>query len=111
MKYKIIFIESAKQDIKDIYNYILRNESRIRAELFLSTIKKTSYSLIDFPNRDHVNPDLALINITEYREIHSNSYKIIYQVVDNSVFIISIVDGRRKYEISLINRILRLQIN
>ena len=53
MNYKVFIISNAEEDILDIYNYVLINDSEEKAEYLLNKIEETCLSLKKFPN----NPD------------------------------------------------------
>ena len=64
-------------------------------------------SLADNPERGRIPPELERIGVYEYLEIHVKAYRIIYQIIDNDVFIHCILDGRRDLLELLEYRILR----
>jgi len=50
---------------------------------------------------------LRQTGINNYLEIHYKSYRIIYEIEENLVYIHSVLDGRRNIQEILNNRILR----
>ena len=52
-------------------------------------------------------PELKRISIDEYREIHSDPYRIIYQIVDKNIYVHAILDARRDLKSLLSERLLR----
>ena len=64
-------------------------------------------SLADNQERGRIPPELERIAVYEYREIHVKAYLIIYQIIDNDVFIHCILKGRRDLQELLEHRILR----
>lgn len=107
MIFKVYIIEDAEQDIIDIYDYITFSDSIEKAEYVLQNIEEKCSSLSEFPNRGHLPPELERIGIFEYREIHFKPYRIIYQVIDQKVYIHCVLDGRRELQKLLENRLLR----
>ena len=67
----------------------------------------TLLSLEDFPLRGHIVPELERISVISYLEIHYKAYRIIYQVLNKTVYIHSILDGRRNISELLQKRLLR----
>lgn len=107
MKYQVYIIADAEDDIFGIYRYIARNDSIQKAETVLKNIEDKIYVLSEFANRGHIPPELDRIGINEYREIHYQSYRIIYQVIESDVFIHCVLDERRDLEDLLQERLLR----
>ncbi len=58
MKYKLLIDPLAKQYLKDIYFYILMNNSKSSANKLLDSLKKTCYKLKEFPERGHIPIEL-----------------------------------------------------
>ncbi len=55
----------------------------------------------------NVPPELERISVTGFLEIHFRPYRIIYQVIENDLFIHCILDGRRDLQTLLQERLLR----
>ncbi len=107
MKYSVYIISDAEEDILSIYNYISISDSMENAGQLLKKIYETCSSLSELPNRGHIPLELERIGVIEYREIHFKPYRIIYQVVESSVYIHCILDGRRELQELLEKRIIR----
>ena len=107
MNYKVFIISNAEEDILDIYNYVLINDSEEKAEYLLKRIEETCLSLKKFPNRGHVPPELERVGVYNYKEIHAKPYRIIYEVTESIVYIHCVLDGRRPLQSLLENRLLR----
>lgn len=107
MNFKVNIISDAEKDIFDIYNYVLINDSREKAEYLLSKLEETCLSLKKYPNRGHVPPELERVGIYTYKEIHFKPYRIIYEITEKIVFIHCVLDGRRSLQELLENRLLR----
>ena len=107
MNYKIYLISDAEEDILEIYNYVLINDSRYKAEYLLSKIEETCFSLKKYPNRGHVPPELERIGIYNYKEIHYKPYRVIYEIAESTIYIHCVLDGRRSLQELLENRLLR----
>jgi toxin ParE1/3/4 len=107
MKYEVFITIDAEEDIFSIYNYILKNDSENSANYIFQKLKETCLSLISFPDRGHTLPELERINVYNYKEIHFKPYRLIYQIVDNKVYIHCVFDGRRELQEVLENRLFR----
>ena len=100
-------IRDDEKDLYEIYNYVRKSGSPINAQKLFLRLEQTCMSLTDNPKRWHIPPELERIGVYEYREIHIKRYRIIYQIINNDVFIHCILDGRRDLQELLEYRILR----
>jgi toxin ParE1/3/4 len=100
-------IGDAEKDLYELYDYIRKSGSPINAQKLFLRLEQMGMSLSDNPEQGHISPELERIAVYEYREIHVQVYRIIYQIIDNDVFIHCILDGRRDLQELLEHRILR----
>jgi toxin ParE1/3/4 len=107
MKYKVLIAEQAENDIISIYHYIAQHDSIESADYVFANIEKNCLSLRFLPNRGRLPPELKYIGMLEYREIHFKIYRIIYRIVQNTVYVHSVLDGRQNLQIQLEYRFLR----
>ena len=107
MKYEVYVTQDAEDDIFSIYNYILENDSENSANYVFQKLKETCQNLMPFPDRGHTLPELERINVYNYKETHFKPYRIIYQILDNKVYIHCVFDGRRDLQEVLENRLFR----
>ena len=107
MSFTVHIIGDAQKDLYEIYEYIRKSGFRSTAKKLFSRLEQVCMSLADNPERGHIPPELERIGVYEYREIHVKVYRIIYQVIDNDVFVHCILDGRRDLQELLEHRILR----
>ena len=107
MKYSVLIVQDAEDDLFDIYRYILENDSDTKAEYVVSRIEETCTSLQELPDRGHIPPELERVGVFGYREIHFKPYRIIYEIEGRRVFIHCILDGRRDLQDLLEGRLLR----
>jgi toxin ParE1/3/4 len=63
--------------------------------------------LQEFPQRGHIPPELNLLDIDDFLEIHYKPYRIIYRILKSEVFVYCIIDGRRDTQKLLQERVLR----
>lgn len=107
MKYPVFIIEDAEKDLSDIYRYVVLNDSIEKANKLLDNIEKTILSLESMPMRGHCPIELERIGVLEFREIFFKPYRIIYQVIQSSVYVHCVLDGRRDLQDLLQQRLLR----
>lgn len=107
MSFIVHIIGDAEKDLYEIYDYVRKSGSPINAQKLFLRLEQMCMSLSDNPERGHIPPELERIGVYEYREIHIKRYRIIYQIINNDVFIHCILDGRRDLQELLEYRILR----
>ena len=87
MTYNINILEQAEQDVKDIYYYIAYNDSKEKALTLIDELESTCFKLENFPERGIVPHELKEIGIIDYLQVICFSYRIIYQIEQQQVFI------------------------
>ena len=98
MRYAVFMLQEAEQDLEAIFRYILGSGNPGAAKDMIRLIRKACDSLSQMPERGHVPPELARTDNYEYRQIIVEPYRIIYQVVESSVFIFGIIHRRRSVD-------------
>ena len=95
MSFAVFLTAEAEADVFDIYKYILAGDGRDRADHVLAKLQESCQSLTEMPRRGHIPPELERVGLRGFLEIHFKPYRIMYQVVDNNVYIHCVLDGRR----------------
>jgi len=109
MKFKVNFISDAENDLFEIYKFIYINDSEENAEKIYNWLFKKCLTLHEILERGNIPTELRLLEIEDFLEIHCKPYRIIYQIIDNEVFVHCILDGRRDIQKLLQERLLRDQ--
>lgn len=107
MKYKVFVDPQAKLVLKEIFNYVALNDSIQSANRLLDAVEKTCYKLEKYLELGHIPPELRQTGIKKYLEIHYKPYRIIYEIEGNSIYIHTVIDGRRNIQEILSNRFFR----
>ena len=107
MKYKVNFVAEAEEDLFEIYKYVYSNDSEEKAERLYSKLYEKCSLLQEYPERGHTPPELNLLDISDFLEIHLKPYRIIYRIVKKEVYIYCILDGRRDMQKLLQERLLK----
>ena len=107
MKYKVSFVSDAEDDLFEIYKYVYFNDSEDNAEKLYSKLYEKCLLLREFPERGHIPPELKILDIDEFLEIHYKPYRIIYRMINKEVFVHCILDGRRDIQKLLQERLVR----
>ncbi len=107
MKFQVHFVSDAEEDLFEIYSYVAKNDSILKAKKLLANIEQTCLSLSAVPKRGHMPPELERVAVFDYLEIHFKPYRIIYQIISRRVYIHCILDSRRELSELLQKRLLR----
>jgi len=95
---RIIWTEDAAEDLIEIVSYQKTKYGLERAKKVYSGIQNTVRSLTDFNQKGRIVPELSAIGMNSYNEIIFSPWRIIYKVTSDSVYIVSLLDGRRNVE-------------
>jgi toxin ParE1/3/4 len=104
--YEVRLTLGAERDLQDLYRNLADRRSTARAETLLDNILGAIETLEHFPDRGATPGELAALGIRDYRQIVLSPYRITYRVIDTTVFIVLIVDGRRDMQALLERRLL-----
>ncbi len=107
MKYKVNFVSDAENDLFEIYKWVYLNDSENSAEKLYDKLFQKCSDMQNHPYRGHVPPEMNLLDVDDFLEVHYKPYRIIYRVIDNEVFILCILDGRRDIQKLLQERLIR----
>jgi toxin ParE1/3/4 len=89
--YKLVIAPAAKNDLKDIYQYGLRQWRHAQSDSFLSAIKEQFWSLTAQPLIGIERPEL----LPHTRSLSMQSHTLFYRVDANQVKIIRGLHGRQ----------------
>lgn len=106
MACEVLLTNDAARDLEETYNYIAQHDSLQKADYVLAQIEKVFASLSEFPERGVYPKELLALGIREYREVFFKPYRIVYRVMENIVYVLLIVDGRRDMHSLLQRRLL-----
>jgi toxin ParE1/3/4 len=107
MSFKIIILESAEHDLKELRSYIVKDFSQETWQKTFGRIKEAIRNLKTFPYAGSIPEEFEKINLSQYRQVISGMNRIIYEVRQDSVYIHLIADTRRDLKTVLTRRLLR----
>lgn len=108
MAHAVFLTDGATRDLEEIYEYVASHDAPEKAERLLDKIEKAFAGLTESPERGAFPKELLTLGIREYREVFFKPYRIIYRVVDESVYVLVILDGRRDVQALLQRRLLEM---
>lgn len=104
--YKVFWTHTAQQDLKRIIEYIA-SDSEEQAKKVYFNLKQKAQDLRQMPLRGRIVPELRFFNIMSYREIIYQPWRIIYKIVEDKVWVLAVIDGRRNLEDILLERFIQ----
>jgi len=108
MVFAVLLTNDAARDLDEIYKYIALHDSPQKADDVLERIENMFSSLSEFPERGVYPKELLALGIREYREVFFKTYRIVYRVMENIVYVLLIVDSRRDMQSLLQRRLLNV---
>jgi addiction module RelE/StbE family toxin len=105
-KYQVLWTDTAQQDLTEIVEYIAQ-DSVADALAILQKLEAKGALLSNLPNRGRVVPELLHTGISQYREMISAPWRIVYRVESRQVLIMAVLDSRRDLQTVLLGRLAR----
>ena len=95
--YKVNLTQHAQNDLEKIFYYIA-DDSINNASRFVLELEKKVYSLETFPERHPFIPENEFFG-TDYRHLIYKKYRIIYRIIESSVFVLRIIHGAKLLQV------------
>lgn len=102
---KVVFLQSAEADLKDLRSYIVKNFGKDGWLTSYGKIKDAVTMITDHPRAGRIPPELESLNIAQYRQVLSGMNRIIYELRDDTAYIHIVCDTRRDLQGLLMKRI------
>lgn len=106
MSFAVLLTADAARDLEEIVTFVARHDSPERADHVLATIRNKLANLVEHPHRGVLVAELAALGIREYREVFFKPYRMVYRVIEQQVYVMLIVDGRRDMQALLQRRLM-----
>ena len=97
----VIWTQPAKADLRSIHDFIA-HDSRHYAKKVVQDIREKTDILEQLPKRGTKIPEL---NDDQVRELSLYSYRIIYEIKEQGIFVLAVVHKRRDLKVDDIDRI------
>jgi len=89
--FQLIIAPAARDDLKDIYQYGLRQWGKVQSARYLASLKDQFWSLTEQPLMGIERPEL----LPDARSLAMQSHTLFYRVVANQVEIIRVLHSRQ----------------
>ncbi len=107
-KLKVVILESAEQDLKELKAYVIKNFSLKTWQSTFGKIQDAISNLQHFPQTGNIPDEIEKLNLTQYHQVLSGMNRIIYEVRQDVVYVHVVVDARRDMISLLTRRLLRV---
>jgi len=94
MDYEVIWSPEAIEDLESIAEYISR-DSIFYAQAVVMKVLETTRNVRDFPLSGRVVPEIGSEKI---REQFVYSYRLVYQIQNQTILIVAVMHGKRLFE-------------
>lgn len=102
--YQVLWTHTAQQDLTGIIDYIAQgNVDDVLA--ILPKLETKVAQLITLPNIGRIISELLHTGISQYRELISAPWRIIYRAESQRVMVMAALDNRRDFQTVLLNRL------
>lgn len=108
MSMKVVILESAEHDLKELKNYIVKNFSIETWQNSYDQIKAVIRNLKIFSYAGTIPDEFEKLSLSQYRQVVSGMNRIIYEVRQDTLYIHIITDSRRDLKALLTRRLLRV---
>ncbi len=102
--YRVLWTDTAQQDLTGIIDYIAQ-DSFDDALAIMHRLEANAALLTTLPYRGRIVPELLNTGISQYRELISAPWRIIYRTEDSRILIMAVLDSRRDLQALLLNRL------
>jgi len=109
-QFTVLWTNTASRDFEQIFRYIIEHDGLSRARSIFRRIKSSVSGLAVLPERGRIVPELEAQGIRPYREIMVPPWRIIYRISGKSVYVVTVLDGRRNIEDILLQRLIDREI-
>ena len=108
MKFRVVFLASAEEDLKDLKAYIVKKFGAKAWLISYGAIKDAVRALQSFPLAGGIPDEIRNLNLTQFRQVISGRNRIIYEIRPNAIFIHAICDTRKDIRALLKLRVSRV---
>lgn len=105
LAHKVVFLQSAVDDLHEIRRYIRKHLTQTTWLSAYSKIKKAILNLEQFPFAGHALQELPA---THFLEIVAVKNRVIYEVIDDKIYIHIICDACQDFKTKLSRRPVRI---
>ncbi|GAA0418236.1 MULTISPECIES: type II toxin-antitoxin system RelE/ParE family toxin [Pseudomonas] len=107
MTSRVVILHSAKNDLKDIKSYLIRQFSASTWQQTYEALKQAIRHLETQPYAGSIPEEIEQLNLSQYRQVISGMNRIIYEIRDQTVYIHIIADTRKNLQALLLKKLMQ----
>ncbi|TWC14853.1 MULTISPECIES: type II toxin-antitoxin system RelE/ParE family toxin [unclassified Pseudomonas] len=107
MSLKIVILQSAETDLKELRTYLIERFSVQTWQSTHTSLKVAIRHLATLPYAGSIPDEIEKLNLGQYRQVLSGMNRIIYEVRGKTIYIHIIADSRKSLPALLMKRLLR----
>lgn len=96
-KLKLIYLPLAASDFEEIVKYHITQAGVPYARKIAATMETAIQKLADFPLMGQIHPDQLLARQGYRKLVLTQTYVAVYKIVDDTVYVYRIVNGKTNY--------------
>ncbi|EFQ65572.1 hypothetical protein PFWH6_0364 [Pseudomonas fluorescens WH6] len=102
-----MILHSAKNDLKGIKSYLIRQFSTSTWQQTYESLKHALRRLETQPYAGSIPEEIERLNLSQYRQILSGMNRIIYEIRDKTIYIHIIADTRKNLQALLLKNLMQ----
>lgn len=106
MSFKVVILQSAEMDLKELRTYLIRQFSNHTWQSTYTDLKAVIRRAGTSPYSGSIPEEIEKLNLVPYRQMLSGKNRIIYEVREQTVYIHIIADTRKDLPTLLMKRLL-----
>jgi len=104
---QVVFLNSAEHDIKELKSYVVKKFGKPAWTTGYQEIKSVISNVADGTITGQIPYELLDLNANKYRQVLTTMNKVIYEIIDDTVYIHIVCDQRRDFATLLMQRLFR----
>ncbi|WP_426135903.1 type II toxin-antitoxin system RelE/ParE family toxin [Pseudomonas sp. PWP3-1b2] len=107
MTFRVVILYSAKNDLKDLKSYLIRQFSASTWQQTYESLKQAMRRLETQPYAGSIPEEIEKLNLSQYRQVVSGMNRIIYEIRDTIIYIHIIADTRKNLQALLLKNLIQ----
>ncbi|MCS3415760.1 plasmid stabilization system protein ParE [Pseudomonas sp. BIGb0450] len=107
MSFNVVILHFAKNDLKEIKSYLIRQFSAASWQQTYDTLKQALRRLETQPYAGSIPEELEKLHLGRYRQTVCGMNRIIYEIHDKTVYVHIIADTRKSFQALLLKSLIQ----
>ncbi|WP_219266427.1 type II toxin-antitoxin system RelE/ParE family toxin [Pseudomonas sp. Xaverov 259] len=107
MTFRVVILHSAKNDLKDIKSYLIRQFSASTWQTTFESLKHAMRRLETQPYAGSIPEEIERLNMSQYRQVVSGMNRIIYEIREQIIYVHIIADTRKNLQALLLKNLIQ----